>query len=142
MQVQILPVSLTPSSGTATTQHPKTMLKKKTPSKPRSVVKQETGGGCPEATCSADFDVGGGWGNAINWSGTEQFDKHPLAPESRFNCHGWKWTKPKVGQTLKAEFVRSWMIFEFVEVKPCGDPPDMFFAVVKPIRQISKQNND
>jgi hypothetical protein len=42
----------TPSSGTATTKHPKTMTKKKTPSKPKRSAKQKTGGGCPEATCS------------------------------------------------------------------------------------------
>jgi hypothetical protein len=28
------------------------MTKKKTPSKPKAAAKQETGGGCPEATCS------------------------------------------------------------------------------------------
>lgn len=44
---------LTPSSGTATTQHPETMTKKKTPSKPTRAAKKKTGGGCPEATCSA-----------------------------------------------------------------------------------------
>lgn len=37
------------------------MIKKKTPSKPRTAAKQEAGGGCPEATCSAlqdyAFDV-------------------------------------------------------------------------------------
>lgn len=129
----------------------KTMRTRKSKSKPRTSANKKAGGDCPEATFSADFDVGGGWGDAINWNGTEQFGEQPLwkegsdgkikpAKKSRFNCHGWKRTKPKVGQTLKAEFVRSWMIFEFVDVKPCGDPPDMFFAVVKPIRQIPKQN--
>lgn len=29
------------------------MPKKKSPSKPKTAAKQETGGGCPEATCSA-----------------------------------------------------------------------------------------
>jgi len=99
---------------------------------------KDTNGSCSDSTCSADFDIGGSWGNAIHWSGTEQFDKYPLESESRFNCHGWKRTKPDVGQTLRAEFVKSWMIFEFVEVKPCGDPPDMFFAVVRPTRQFPK----
>ena len=90
--------------------------------------------------CSADFAIGGGWGDAINWTRPEQFNA-PYGYESRFDCHGWKWNKPQVGDTLKAEMERSWMIFEFVEVKPCGDPPDMFFAVVKPIHQILKQND-
>ena len=88
---------------------------------------------------TADFEIGGGWGDAINWNGTEQFDKYPLDTDaSRFDCHGWKWRKPVAGQTLKAEFVKSWVIFEFVEVSPCGDPPDMFFAVVKPVRRVLK----
>lgn len=85
-----------------------------------------------------DFKVGGGWGNAINWCGTEQFEKKELNVDNIFDCHGWKDIKPKVGQTLLAEFVKSWMLFEFVEVKPCGDPQDMFFAKVKPINQYKK----
>ena len=86
----------------------------------------------------ADFNIGGGWGDAINWSSTEQFNKYPLVSKSIFNCHGWKSIMPKVGQTLKAEFTKSWMIFEFVEVNQCKDPLDMFFAKVKPLRQIVK----
>lgn len=86
----------------------------------------------------ADFNIGGGWGDAIKWSGAEQFNKYPLVSTSIFDCHGWKSIMPKVGQTLKAEFAKSWMIFEFVEVDQCKDPPDMFFAKVKPLRQIVK----
>ena len=82
--------------------------------------------------------MGGGWGNTINWSGNEQFQKKQLTEKSRFSCHGWKLKKPKVGDHLKAEFERSWITFEFVEVKPCGDPPDMFFAEVRPIKQEMK----
>ena len=89
-------------------------------------------------TLQADYSMGGTWGDAINWNGVEQFDKTPLVPESRFRCHGWKYTKPKVGQTLKAEFARSWVLFEFVEVEPCCDPPDMFFATVKPVQRLLK----
>lgn len=89
-------------------------------------------------TIKADYEMGGGWGDSIGWNGVEQFDKFPLEPQSRFHCHGWKRNQPSKGQTLRAEFVKSWMIFEFVEVKPCGDPPDMFFAVVKPIHQFPK----
>ena len=33
--------------------HPKTMTKKKTPTKPNRPAKQETGGGCPGVTCCA-----------------------------------------------------------------------------------------
>jgi hypothetical protein len=95
-------------------------------------------GNCPCPDGEADFEIGGGWGDAIDWSGKEQFDKQPLNSDQTFACHGWKSTHPKVGQTLKGEFVKSWMIFEFTEIEPCGDPADMFFAKVRPIRQILK----
>ena len=85
---------------------------------------------------SADFSIGGGWGNAIIWTRPEQFDC--LSCDSRLDCHGWKRDIPKVGSTLSAEMERSWLFFEFVEVRRCGDPPDMFFAVVKPLRQVMK----
>jgi hypothetical protein len=87
----------------------------------------------------ADFEVGGGWGNAIDWTNEEQFVATPLHPDARYRCYGFKWKKPEKGQTLLAEFNNSWMVFEFVDVTPSGDPKDMFFATVKPIQQFTKQ---
>lgn len=86
----------------------------------------------------ADYSIGGGWGDCIEWSGHDQFDYIPLSDGSLFRCHGWKNRIPNKGSTLKAEFRKSWMIFEFKEVKPCRDPRDMFFAKVTPVKQILK----
>jgi hypothetical protein len=94
----------------------------------------------PLSDCSADeWTMGGGWGDAIQWSDVKQFDG-TMTTKSRYSVMGWKTPKPKVGHTLRAEFEKSWMIFEFIEIRPCGDPADMFFATVKPIRQELKPN--
>lgn len=82
-----------------------------------------------------DYEFGGGWGDAIDWTDPSQFDVTPLSPDARYRCVGWKRCIPKVGQTASAEFMKSRLVFEFVEVEPCGDPRDMFFATVKPIHQ-------
>jgi hypothetical protein len=71
----------------------------------------------------------------LTWTNIEQFEKRPLADGELYDMVGFLWTKPKVGQTVCAEFERSWIQFEFVEVNPCRDPHDMFFAKVKPIKQ-------
>lgn len=86
----------------------------------------------------ADYSIGGGWGDCIEWSGHDQFDSTPIADGAIFKLHGWKQNIPTQGQTLKAEFRKSWMIFEFKEVKSCRDPHDMFFAKVTPVQQILK----
>lgn len=90
------------------------------------------------ADIKADFELGGCWGNAIDWTGSEQFVKQPLHPDSRYRVYGFKSVEPKVGQTLKAEFNNSWLVFEFVAIEPANDPRDMFFATVKPIHQYPK----
>lgn len=85
----------------------------------------------------ADFKIGGGWGDAINWNGNEQFNCQWQFGQ-KFECHGWKSPMPREGQTLCGEFTKSWCLFKFVKVKPCGDPPDMFFATVRLTEQILK----
>jgi hypothetical protein len=45
----------TPSSGTLTTNHEKTMQTKNDTSKPETELKEETGEGCPEASCCASL---------------------------------------------------------------------------------------
>lgn len=86
----------------------------------------------------AEYIVGGGWGNAIEWSRPEQFSVDN-ASDTLFTVHGWKSRIPEIGDTLKAEFLKSWKWFTFVTVKPCDDPPDMFFAEVRCIRQEMKE---
>jgi hypothetical protein len=85
----------------------------------------------------ADYKTGEGlWGNNIGWSQPEQFQK--ISDHKTFKVYGHCPRIPKVGQTLLGEFVNSWIKFEFVEVRPCGNPSDMFFAEVKPIEQVMK----
>lgn len=81
--------------------------------------------------------MGGGWGSAINWTDISAFNK-PFTDQSRFRVVGWKHRKPCNGDTLKAEFEKSWIWFRFIKVEPCGDPADMFFADVAPFRQQTK----
>lgn len=84
----------------------------------------------------ADFEIGGHWGDRLEW--TEEPDWENLTEESVLHMAGWKTPHPKVGQTMKVEMQNSWMLFEFIEIKPCKDPRDMFFAKVKPIKQEMK----
>lgn len=74
----------------------------------------------------------------LYFTDTSEFDRRPLAENEEYSIVGWMWRKPEPGQTLLSEFTSSWMQFEFVSVSPCGDPPDMFFAKVKPINQKQK----
>jgi len=71
----------------------------------------------------------------LHWTNTEQFDRLPLGPDQSYDMVGWMWDKPRVGQTVCVEMQRSWVLYEFVEINPCRDPHDMFFAKVKPIEQ-------
>lgn len=83
------------------------------------------------------YAVGGQFGDRIEWSDTEQFDD--METRKEFRCHGWKTPRPKICDKLKAEFKRSWIEFEFVDVEYCSDPTDMFFAKVRPVKQTMKE---
>jgi hypothetical protein len=80
--------------------------------------------------------LGGGWGNRIEWAGLEQFDN--MENHQEFHCHGWKTPLPKVGDTLLAEFEKSWITFRFVEIKRGEGVSDMFFGTVVPVKQEMK----
>ena len=89
------------------------------------------------APCSSHcYAIGGGWGDRIEWSDMKQFDD--MTTRTEFECRGWKQNKPKVGDTIKAEFVKSWITFQFVEVQDAVGVSDMFFATVVPIKQEMK----
>ena len=45
---------------------------------------------------------------------------------------------PTVGETISCEMGRSFMVFIITKVKRCSDPPDMFFADVKAVKQEDK----
>lgn len=78
-----------------------------------------------------------GWGNSICWMYPEKFNCE-WTDKSRFDVYGFKRQKPIVGDTLKAEFEKSWCVFEFVSIDYKSDPPDMFFAKVKLSKQTQK----
>jgi hypothetical protein len=84
----------------------------------------------------ADFTIHDGWGNHIDWNVDDwsrvDFDKDLLG------VYGHISPRPRKGQTLLGEFVRSFILFEFVSVEYCSDPPDMFFGRVKAIKQTMK----
>jgi len=88
---------------------------------------------------SADFEIGGGWGNSIGWLDTKQFQKQ-FDDESIFRVYGFKSGRklPEVGSTILGEFERSWIVFEVVSIEWMRDPTDEFFADVKPIEQVLK----
>jgi len=81
-----------------------------------------------------EYLIGGGWGNSINWTDREQFNG-PWEAGRVFHVVGWKRRIPQVGDTLRGEFRKSVIWFRFTKVDRCGDPEDMFFAEVTPIRQ-------
>lgn len=83
---------------------------------------------------NADFKIGGGWGNHINWFSPSEFGKET----AYYSVYGHKPNIPRVGQTLMGEFEKSFIKFEFIQVEQETDPPDMFFGKVKAIERILK----
>lgn len=68
------------------------------------------------------FTVGGGWGNAIHieWDDMKQ---------EVFSLHGHKTPKPQVGDILMVPMQSGKRVVAiFIEIRPCDDPPDMFFG--------------
>lgn len=72
------------------------------------------------------YYTGGGWGDRIAWMNKEQFEQ----PGTQFKVVGWKPRIPRVGDFLLGRFGKGVARFQFAEVEPTGDPPDMFFATV------------
>lgn len=76
------------------------------------------------------FDVGGGWGNRISIREWPKKDDENLA-----SVDGHKNPKPRVGDLLRVPCKSGkTMICEFVDVKYCRDPEDMFFADIKALK--------
>ncbi len=86
----------------------------------------------------ADYNYGGGWGNSITWTDSSQFQTDKDWEKLTFSVTGFKMVVPKVGDTLIAEFAKSFIKFEFTKVRRMTDPSDMFFGEVKPIEQEMK----
>lgn len=79
-----------------------------------------------------------GWGDAISWMNPEEFNKE-WGFGDIFRVSGHKRRIPKEGDTLRAEFKKSWVTFTFIKIDRCGDPSDMFFADVQAAEQILKE---
>jgi len=78
------------------------------------------------------FDIGGGWGDRI------QIDEWPKKNnEGLASVIGWKNPKPKKGDKLRVPLESGkTMLCEFVDVRYCGNPADMFFADIKSLNYI------
>jgi len=83
---------------------------------------------------NANYELGGGWGHHISLMNKDSFHKVNLSKET-VKVYGHITPRPSVGQTIIGEFQKSYILFEFVDIKYCADPPDMFFAEIKAIDQ-------
>ena len=93
-------------------------------------------------TIEGDYSTENGMpGDNINFSHPEKFQKDNPAG-TLFDVHGWITPLPKVGDTLVSDFKKSYIKFKFVEVNPCEDPRDMFFAKVEPLEQHIKSTGE
>jgi hypothetical protein len=88
----------------------------------------------------ADYYLGGSWGDKIQLLEPEKMSSLDLNNDT-VPVVGWKSPRPSVGQTLCGEFEKSWIKFEFVNVRLCADPQDMFFADVKACAQVMKRGS-
>lgn len=88
-----------------------------------------------EAELTADYDMGGRWGDKLWWCDVTEFKHREYTEGTLFSITGFKPVIPKVGETLICEFKKSWMVFEFVEVHRYTNPRDMFAAKVRIIAQ-------
>lgn len=84
-----------------------------------------------------DYEISNNWGCSVVWSNTSQFKK--WNKETIFDVSGHQAVIPKIGQTLKGDFAKATIVFEFISVSTCRNPTDMFFAKVKATQRIEKQ---
>lgn len=98
-----------------------------------------------ESLLKGDFEIGGVWGDKIEWSGDNDFGS--MSEKSIFRVMGFKSATilskksniPKAGNTIVGEFEKSYIKFEIIEIDWQNNPQDMFFANVKPIDQRFKK---
>lgn len=86
-----------------------------------------------------EYTMSSGWGDALGWFEPKQFNGPMITNKSEYSVVGFKKRIPRKGDTMKAEFERSWITFKFIEINPQGDPRDMFFGKVTPIKQEMKE---
>lgn len=86
----------------------------------------------------ADYQMSGGWGNALHFFPTEQNWEEMNVIGKIYTVTGHKRRIPKPRDTVIAEFSKSWMKFVFVSVERPGNPADLFFGAVVAISQEMK----
>ena len=93
---------------------------------------------------SYDHTIGGTGGDYIEWFTTTQFQGWKGERNALFGVYGKRTKKamPKVGETLFAEFKRSYFLFEFTKVTPSPENPTIFFGEVTPIKQKMKKGEE
>lgn len=77
-----------------------------------------------------EYELSNGWGDALHFFDPKELHEEFDEKTKRFQVYGHKRRIPHVDDTLKADFGHTVILFKFVEVNPCGNPPDMFFAWV------------
>ena len=84
--------------------------------------------------------IGGWWGNHIRWKSDQTFD---FEKQKTFGAWGHKPPDQRLelGHLVAGEFQKSWILFEVVDIEYARNPPDMFFADLKPIDQVKKPSH-
>ena len=90
---------------------------------------------CSTPIPMTDFTIGGSWGNHISWQDSQS--SHNVTRKVYGHLSS---LHPEIGQTLRGEFEKSIIIFEFTSITHprFDDPPDMFFADVRIIERIPR----
>ena len=89
---------------------------------------------------SYDYNVGENKGGFIEWFNMDQFSYWRGEKRALFAVYGKLPIEnhPKPGDTLYAEFKKTYMLFKFYKVTPSHEQPTVFFGEVHPIQQIIK----
>ena len=92
-----------------------------------------------KAWANPDYTLGGFWGNKVCLANPNEFKFLDFNKKQIVKIHGWHPERPQRGDTLLIEGKLSDMMFEFVDVEYCNNPPDMFFADIKILGQRMKE---
>jgi len=80
------------------------------------------------------FDYGGEWGDRITKMEWPKKNNENLA-----SIVGWKNPKPQIGDKLRVPMQSGKiLVCKFVFIEYCGNPADMFFADIEPIKYEEK----
>lgn len=80
------------------------------------------------------FELGGSWGDAIEW----QYNI-PDTENRKARVSGWKEIKPKVDDFIIGEFSDGIRKYKFTDVQYFSDPRDMFNGTIEFVEFIEKE---